>query len=183
MMMRVLSFGAVVGILIAAAPDVASGQISAQEGRWIVANGKAIATKTADYMKTEFGQPREPAMAIQTADLVRLVTADPTSWRFYSRDRGILVAVDVDADVSSVTSLHGPDAIARSIEAIIRQERDIAIKGKVTVVFIDSELRELDERCRRYTPTFFRGLPSGAWNSDFATNAAAEPIGNACGCR
>ncbi len=181
-MMRVLPLGAVVGFLLAVACDRAHGQISAQEGRWVVDHGNDIASKTADYIKSEYSPQRNPAAAIQTADLVRLVTADPASWRFYSRDRGILVAIDAGTDVSLSTLRNGPATIAQSVEAIIRQERAMAIKGRVTVVFIEPELRELDERCQQYTPTFFRTPSSGAVASGFATGPLS-PSDSACGCR
>ena len=185
-MMRVLPFGAVVGLFIATMGQVSFGQISSREGQWVLANGNDIATKTADFMKAEYGQARESAEVIQNADLVRLVTDDPSSWRFYSRDRGILVAVDAGSDVSRATYLHGPGMVARSIEAIIRQERGLAIKGHVTVIFIDPALRELDERCHKYTPTFFKRSPSEAWGAGIAadsTQGAIAPAMQACGCR
>ena len=100
--MRITPVRAAACLLIAVVCDVASGQISAQEGKWVVAHGADIASKCADYIKTEYGDSNGESTddskgesagdskgrsAFENAELVRIVTSAPSSWEFYSRDR------------------------------------------------------------------------------------------------
>lgn len=178
----------VVGFLVATACDVACGQISAQEGQWVISRGADIASKCADFIKTESGD-RTGGEVFENAELVRLVTADPASWRFYSRDRGILIAIDVSADVSSTIRNSGGAEIARAAERVIRQERDMAIADRVTVVLIDPAAHE-NAAYRSYSlPVYSQPIPISGY---MGWEHAAGPIGsasvggltyNACGCR
>lgn len=207
--MRIMSFRAAACLLIAVVCDVACGQISAQEGKWVVAHGADIASKCADYIKTEYGDSNgestddsngesagdsKGASAFENAELVRIVTAAPSSWEFYSRDRGILIAIDAGSDVSLATRSFGPSKIARVAEAVIRQEREMAISDRVMVIFIDHAAREIGMRQPRYRPVYSSPIESGiqsGWGSvahpaeiapwsGFSTGISTS---QACGCR
>jgi hypothetical protein len=136
---------AVAGIILAAACDVASGQISVQEGRWVVSQGGKIASNCIEYLKTEYGDSKGES-AFEDAELLRIVTTASSAWEFYSRDRGILIAIDAGPDVPAVIRNSGASKIARAAEAVIRQEREMAIADRVTVIFIDPGLREIGMR-------------------------------------
>lgn len=187
--LRLIPLGAIAGLLFATACDVAYGQISAQEGRWVVSRGADIASKCADFIKTEYGD-RTGGAVFENAELVRVVTADPSSWRFYSRDRGILIAIDIGADVSSTLQNFGRAKIARAAEAVIRQERDMSITDRVTVVFIDPAAHELAAQRSHGLPVYSQPIPIGGY---LGWEYGSRPVGiapstgglthQACGCR
>jgi hypothetical protein len=199
--MRIMPVRAAACLLIVVVCDVASGQISAPEGKWVVAHGADIAAKCADYIKTEYGDSKgesegdsKAGSAFENAELVRIVTAAPSSWEFYSRDRGILIAIDAGPDVSLAIRSSGPSKIARVAEAVIRQERDMAIADRVMVIFIDPALREIGMRQSYYRPTYSPPIQSGSqwgWGSPVhpvgIAPSSAFPAGfsnsQACGCR
>lgn len=198
--MRIMPFRTAACLIIAVACDIACGQISAPEGKWVVAHGADIASKTADYIKTEYGDSNgesaddsKRGSAFENAELVRIVTAAPSSWEFYSRDRGILIAIDAGSDVSLATRSSGPSKIARVAEAVIRQERDMAIADRVIVIFIDHAVREIGMRQPRYRPVYAPSFPSG---SHLVGGYGPHPVeitpsggsagfsnSQACGCR
>ena len=186
---RLVPLAAIVGLFFATACDSACGQISAQEGKWVVSRGADIASKCADFIKTEYGD-RTGGAVIENAELVRLVTADPGSWRFYSRDRGILIAIDVSADVSSTIRNAGGAKIARAAEKVIRQERDMSITDRVTVVFIDPAAHELAAQRSHGLPVYSQPIPMGGY---LGWEYGSRPVGiapstgglthQACDCR
>jgi len=187
--MRFVTLVAVVGLLFATTCDSACGQISDQEGKWVVSRGADIASKCADFIKTEYGD-RTGGAVFENAELVRLVTADPASWRFYSRDRGILIAIDISADVSSTIHNSGRAKIARAAEAVIRQEREMSITDRVTVVFIDPAAHELAAQRSYGLPVYSRPIPISGY---MGWEHAVGPVGSShstggstnhtCGCR
>jgi hypothetical protein len=198
--MRIMPVRVATCLLIAVVCDVACGQISAPEGKWVVAHAADIASKCADYIKTEYGDSNgesagdsKGGSAFENAELVRIVTAAPSSWEFYSRDRGILIAIDAGSDVSLATRSSGPSKIARVAEAVIRQERDMAIADRVMVIFIDHAAREIGMRQPRYRPVYSPSFPSG---SHLVGGYGPHPVeitpsggsagfsnSQACGCR
>jgi hypothetical protein len=187
--MRIMPVRAAACLLIALVCDVACGQISAPEGRWVVAHGADIASKSADYIKTEYTDSKEGS-AFENAELVRIVTAAPAAWHFYSRDRGILIAIDAGPDVSLATRSSGPSKIARVVEAVIRQERDMAISDRVMVIFIDPAIHESSTRQSHYRPVYSSPIESG---SQSGWGYGMNPVGiapwsgvsnsQACDCR
>jgi hypothetical protein len=206
--MRITPVRAAACLLIAVVCDVASGQISAQEGKWVVAHGADIASKCADYIKTEYGDSNGESTddskgesagdskgrsAFENAELVRIVTSAPSSWEFYSRDRGILIAIDAGSDVSLATRSSGPSKIARVAEAVIRQERDMAISDRVMVIFIDHAAREIGMRQPRYRPVYSPSFSSGSHlvggygphpvEITSSGGSAGSSNSQACGCR
>jgi hypothetical protein len=206
--MRFMPFGVVAGLFFAVVCNVACGQISAQEGKWVVAHGADIQSKCTDYIKTKYGDSRGESAgdsteesagkstgesAFENAELVRIVTTAPSSWEFYSRDRGILIAIDAGPDVSLATRSSGTFKIARAAEAVIRQERDMAIADRVMVIFIDHAVREIGMRQPLYRPIYSPSFESG---SHLVGGYGAHPIeiappggsagfsnGQTCGCR
>jgi hypothetical protein len=191
--MRIMSVSAAACVLIAVVSNIACGQISAPEGRWVVAHGADIASKCADYIKTEYKDSKEGS-AFENAELVRIVTAAPEAWQFYSRDRGILIAIDAGPDVSLATRKSGPSKIARVAEAVIRQEREMAISDRVMVIFIDPAVQESTTQQSHYRPIYSSPIDSGSqsvWG--YGTNpvgiapSAGFSIGisssQACDCR
>ena len=165
--MRIMSVRAAACVIIAVVSNIACGQISAPEGRWVVAHGTDIASKSADYIKTEYKDSKEGS-AFENAELVRIVTAAPAAWQFYSRDRGILIAIDAGPDVSLATRKSGPSKIARVAEAVIRQERDMAISDRVMVIFIDPAVQESSTQQSHYRPIYSSPIESGSqagWGS------------------
>lgn len=186
-MMRNLRRAAAVGLIFAAACEAAWGQISAEEGRWVVARGADIASKCADYVNAEYGA-KEGGLDLQDVELVRIVTAAPSSWRFYSRDRGILIAIDVGSDVSATMLRQGPSTIARAAEKVIRQEREMSIADRVMVVLIDPVAREHFRQTPQCHALYAPAIPTGQWCWESATapvgiGAPASISPQACGCR
>jgi len=187
--MRIAPFITAAGLILAVVCDVASGQISAPEGKWVVAHSADIASKCADYIKSKYSESKSES-AFEDAELVRIVTAAPSSWEFYSRDRGILIAIDAGTDVSLAVRNSGPSKIARAAEAVIRQERDMAISDRVMVIFIDHATREIGMRQSNYRPVYSPGIPSdshaGWGNGSYrveSTPSGGFPNFQACGCR
>lgn len=186
---RPMSVDWFVGVFLSLACNVVYGQISAEEGRWVIARGADIATKCAEFITSEHAD-REGGSVFQNAELVRLVTAAPSSWRFYSRDRGILIAIDVTADVSSTVLNSGGAKIARAAEAVIRQEREMSIADRVTVVFIDPATHKLRAKLHYGVPVYSPPIPMGGylgWEYGSRPVVIAPFTGGlthqACGCR
>jgi len=58
-------------------------------------------------------------------------------WRYYSRDRGVMVAIPVKERMNYVDRLDGERKIAELFERLVNQREDTPIEGAVRVVFIE----------------------------------------------
>lgn len=64
---------------------------------------------------------------------------DPSQWRFYSRDRGILIAITVKRNLYYAEKQAGELAIAEIIERLIQQKNDVSVAGGIRVIFIEPD--------------------------------------------
>ena len=138
----------------------AFGQISGRQASWVLAHKADIANKTVDYIKT-LSTSKDPASkgpaikgtALKTSredysDVADLISAKPEEWEFFSRDRGILIAIHVDARPYSRILTYGPEVVAEAAEKVIRQDpgQEMRIAGHIQVVFIEPDLNNASAR-------------------------------------
>lgn len=96
---------------------------------------------------------------------VQDVIEPSSNWRYYYRDRGILIAIPVKQRLSYLDRFNGEIEVATLAERLVLQSENQRIEGAVRVVFIEPQ-----PECR-----YRRTIHSQAFN----TAAAAEM---ACGC-
>ena len=87
----------------------------AQSGQ-ILANADSIA-ESLDKQITRVSDPR---LAVVLED-VRAMAADPSEWRWYSRDHGILLAISVRERLGIAAKVDGAKALADIVRRLINQ--------------------------------------------------------------
>lgn len=89
-----------------------------------------------------------------------------SQWRYYHRDRGILIAISVNKRLNYLDRLAAEDEIAGLAERLVLQSDDQSVAGGIRVVFIEPESACT---CPRSAMSQTGGMPVG--------------VGTACGCR
>jgi hypothetical protein len=142
------------------------GQITANQASWVLSRQDDVAKKTADYLKESDGKAGSNGGANRTAnsDVIELVTKNPSEWRFHSRDRGILIAIDVPKGTSPRVQLLAQKMVAEAAVKVIRQEQDMAIANYVRVVVVDPSWNDVYQRSGVFLGGNGQGAATSSWN-------------------
>jgi hypothetical protein len=155
------------------------GQITANQASWVLSRQDDVARKTADYLKESNGKAGSNGGANRTAnsDVIELVTKNPSEWRFHSRDRGILIAIDVPKGTSPRVQLLAQKLVAEAAVKVIRQEQDMAIANYVRVVVVDPSWNDMQQRSGFFSMDGNgQGAATSGWNP--GTLFGTSPWGN-----
>jgi len=82
----------------------------------ILANAGTI----AESLDKQISRVRDPRLAVVLGD-VRAAMPDPSEWRWYSRDHGILLAVSVRERLGIAAKVDGTKALADIVRRLINQ--------------------------------------------------------------
>jgi hypothetical protein len=143
-------------------------------------------------MKKEHDERKGKAFNPDADDLLAIVTRDPSSWQFYSRDRGILIAIDAPRRLSLGVYAAGRERVAEAAERVILQEQGIPITDRVTVIFMEPARDDCHERAARLAAARFSLLSDSAIVSGGSVVPAFSGMGSSsfgdhqresCSCR
>jgi hypothetical protein len=99
----------------------------------ILADSADLGERIRDQLSGQTGT-NNPGIRGIRADL-----EDPSQWRYYSRDRGILIAISVKRNLYYADKQAGELAIAEIVERLIQQKNDVSVAGGIRVIFIEPD--------------------------------------------
>lgn len=155
----------VVGVFLAgtvafAGPSRKQTSISKTVAESILSTSETLGQRIQKQIKAITGDSDSALVSIQD------VIEPASNWRYYYRDRGILIAIPVKQRLPYLDRFHGEIEVATLAERLVLQSDNQRIEGAIRVVFIEPQ-PECPHR-RTIHPQIS------------ITPAAAE---TACGCR
>lgn len=143
----------------------------------------SIPKRLADRIVAESGSLGADAQRkIADSDDVALADASEkmehaSQWRYYSRDRGVMVAIPMKQRLNYADRLVAEKKVADLFESLVYQREDQSVKGAIRVVFIEPAGSCACPRAGRPAGTGFAYVPAAGFGAGLSGNAGA-----ACNC-
>jgi hypothetical protein len=142
-----------VGTAAMAGPSPKQTRISRSVAESILAKSDALGQRISKQIMDVTGGGESALLSLQDS------IEHSSQWRYYYRDRGILIAIPVKQQLSYMDRFDGEIEIARLAERLVLQSDNQRIEGAIRVVFIEPQP---ECRFRNSIHSAVHGSPSAA---------------------